>query len=464
MAKSRSRKGSGGSHLSRRERENQRRRPGVLSQEQREALACARSEQSLEEAALLLQQSHYEGALEALCKVVEGTASTVVRPLENSGWECVASYGICGELPGGASDFVNSEMPESILGSGKPGTTMCRGLPVSNGRGKDNWALWVPAIRRGLLLGLLVFLRPGDHPFTIKEEQAGVFAAAHLAKALKRKRKAYCLPLAVDDLQTAELTRILADGDVRTQFQPIISLWSGGVAGYEALTRGPVDSSLMDIHNLFRQAKGGLARKLDLLCIAKAVERLREADSNLVSGRLLFFNIRPESAGARELREVFWQARDRLVPWNIVLEIIEEPATDTDLLLDLRDLIRSGFNIAADDHGVGWSNTFRLQQLRPRFIKIPYEIARSICDPGIQEVVKGVVQFAEHNGATVIAEGVEEANQVQAFLNIGVGFAQGYCLGKPSTDLASGPVPRNDDVRSLLEELARAERGSRRTT
>lgn len=69
------------------------------------------------------------------------------------------------------------------------------------------------------------------------------------------------------DADAVLLGEILAGGLVRTVFQPIVDLDSGGTVGYEALSRGPQGTRLAGPDQLFATARRrGLVRRLDTLC------------------------------------------------------------------------------------------------------------------------------------------------------------------------------------------------------
>jgi EAL domain-containing protein (putative c-di-GMP-specific phosphodiesterase class I) len=54
--------------------------------------------------------------------------------------------------------------------------------------------------------------------------------------------------------------------------------------------------------------------------------------------------------------------------------------------------------------------------------------------------VKAIVEMGAGVGATVIAEGIETADEMQALLGLGVRFGQGYHLGRPVDPYAPATV------------------------
>ena len=89
-----------------------------------------------------------------------------------------------------------------------------------------------------------------------------------------------------------DLDAVIEHG-VRAVYQPIVDLDSGGVVAYEALARGPVDSTLESPGALFAAAglQGRLAA-LDRACCRAALSGARQA--GLRSPAALFVNVEPE--------------------------------------------------------------------------------------------------------------------------------------------------------------------------
>jgi len=70
-----------------------------------------------------------------------------------------------------------------------------------------------------------------------------------------------------------ELRKIISSNNLRTVFQPIVSLQTGEVIGYEALTRGPKDSKYINPELLFEEAKTHeLLWDLEILCRSNAIK------------------------------------------------------------------------------------------------------------------------------------------------------------------------------------------------
>ena len=88
------------------------------------------------------------------------------------------------------------------------------------------------------------------------------------------------------------LREVISQGSIQPVFQPIVDIQQQKVLGYEALTRGPSDSSLYSAGVLFETAeRAGLLDSLEYLCRRKSAERYKQ----LCVDGLLFVNVTPQT-------------------------------------------------------------------------------------------------------------------------------------------------------------------------
>ncbi len=233
--------------------------------------------------------------------------------------------------------------------------------------------------------------------------------------------------------------RVLETGAVRSLCQPIVSLSTADILGYESLSRP--------------EAPPPLDRPQEFLAAASACQLLDQVDHAwrlaavsrfgplLQHDQVLFLNCTPAALISGLLSPSSFQAyvrRHGLQPERVVLEITEEQAIeDFDQMRRIVGAFRSaGFLFAIDDAGAGASSLQSIVELRPDFIKLDRWLARDIeFDRGRRSMVEAICTFARQVGARVIAEGIETRDQLTAFVELGADFGQGYFLGIP------GPLP-----------------------
>ncbi|MDO8908164.1 MAG: bifunctional diguanylate cyclase/phosphodiesterase [Pseudohongiella sp.] len=243
--------------------------------------------------------------------------------------------------------------------------------------------------------------------------------------------------------QHEHLLTILRDGTVTTLFQPVVSAVEHKIVGYEALTRGPSNSSLHSPLILFAAARHwGLLTELELLCRRTAVM----AFCRLQLEGLLFLNVSPESLLEQQhypgrtlsiIRELGLPAE------RVVIELTEHSPIDNPGLLfsalhHYRDM---GFSMALDDLGAGYSSLRLWTELQPEFVKIDRHFIDGIhLDPVKREFVGSILNMAKASRAHVIAEGIELPEELSVLMDMGVDWVQGYWLGRPQE------VPAVDNV------------------
>lgn len=244
---------------------------------------------------------------------------------------------------------------------------------------------------------------------------------------------------------------ILGQSKLVTLLQPILDLVECRIAGYEALSRGPSDSPLHSPEALFRVAAYfGRLPDLDLVCADTAFAtfaRLR------LPGRL-FVNLTPESL----LAPVFapGPVLERLAEAGIergrlIFEITESsPQVDYGALKQAVGRLRSaGIEVAMDDLGEGFSSLRLWSELKPGFVKIDKHFISGIHqDPHKLQFVRSIQQMAESAEASVVAEGVETASEQAIIKDLGIRYAQGYLIGRPSAAPTRLPPPE------VLDNLA----------
>ena len=216
-------------------------------------------------------------------------------------------------------------------------------------------------------------------------------------------------------------------------FQPIIDGGSGQIVGAEALSRFPHDPTV-PVDQWFSDAvSAGLGVELELLAAEEALTdaarlpfigyvSVNASPATLQSGRL-----------HRLIDESGWDPR------RLVIEITEHVSVDDyDAVSDaLTPLRAQGVRLAVDDAGAGYASFQHILRLRPDFIKLDRGLVGGVDrERTTRALLAAVATFADEVGAAVIAEGVETAGELHACTSLGVGFAQGYLIARPS---AAGP-------------------------
>ncbi|NTV93931.1 MAG: EAL domain-containing protein [Thiobacillus sp.] len=233
-----------------------------------------------------------------------------------------------------------------------------------------------------------------------------------------------------------ELHSILRHRRLQTLLQPILDLDSGTLHGHEGLIRGPSDSMLHSPLALLHSAdQAGLRLDAELICIDTIIGDFARLH---LDGKL-FLNLSPKVMAdhhPRPLDDLLAMLKaNHLGPDRIVIELTEdgEPAESDSLHAVLVEYRRAGLLVALDDLGEGYSSLRRWSELRPHYVKIDKHFISGINqDPVKLQFVRSLQQIAVNSGARLIAEGVETRAELALVRELGIGFGQGYFIGRPA--------------------------------
>jgi EAL domain-containing protein (putative c-di-GMP-specific phosphodiesterase class I)/GGDEF domain-containing protein len=240
------------------------------------------------------------------------------------------------------------------------------------------------------------------------------------------------------------LSDIIDSEGVHTLVHPVMDLETMTPIGYEALSRGPVDSEFERPDKLFRVAyDADLVLRLERLCRKKALE----AAKDLPEGRIMFMNIEPDAVGDPELREALssnMASDTHVTPDKVVLEITERSAiTDFPAFRSTLEYLRTlGFSCAVDDAGAGYGSLQCLAELQPDWLKIDMSLTRDCDSDEVRAgLIGSLVTFGDSVGVGLIAEGVETEEELATLRDLGVRYAQGFLFARPSE-----PFPADDEI------------------
>ena len=253
----------------------------------------------------------------------------------------------------------------------------------------------------------------------------GIREAANAAKSIEERERAR----RVDDLK-----RSLRERAVYIDLHPILVADTRQVYGYEALARGTL-RTLRSPEIMFDvAAEADLLWELGRLCRSKAIEAMK---TRLTRGELLFLNVDPHDFVDPEFSQLDREVAD---PQRVVIEITERTAIkDYPKFRErLKALRERGYRFAVDDAGSGYAGLGSIANLEPDFIKLDISLINCIDTNFIkQNLVETMVRFANDQGAQVIAEGVERAEEYETVKGLGVHLVQGFFLHRPSENALS---------------------------
>jgi EAL domain-containing protein (putative c-di-GMP-specific phosphodiesterase class I) len=243
----------------------------------------------------------------------------------------------------------------------------------------------------------------------------------------------------------SDLRRGLEHGELMVYYQPIVSLSTGKIIGFEALSRWLRAEGMVPPADFIPIAdETGL-----ILPINRAL--LQEACCQLRSWQLQFacdppltmsVNISPKQFSQQDLPQQIADILDEagIAPSVVNLEIMETIAMgDADRALSLLSELKAlGFRLSLDDFGTGYSSLARLPRLPIDTLKIDrIFISNMEVNDENHEIVRLIMQLAHGLGLEVVAEGTESESQISELRRLDCEMAQGYLYSPPVSSKAA---------------------------
>ena len=240
---------------------------------------------------------------------------------------------------------------------------------------------------------------------------------------------------AVDDLR-ADLAGAIDRREFRLEFQPVVRLGSGTVAGAEALVRWrhPRRGTIAPNDFLPVAEVAGLIDGLGDYVLDQAARAAagwpRTADRpGFVSVNLVPSQLRVPDAAARMLRLV---TDAGLAPNLVTVELTSGAGSDHDQVVAALDELReAGVGVALDDFGMTTSMA-DLRRLPVDQVKLAREFVAAINGPAEDPAFAlSLINIADARGVDVVAKGVESREQAWRLAELGCRYGQGFFYSKP---------------------------------
>lgn len=231
--------------------------------------------------------------------------------------------------------------------------------------------------------------------------------------------------------------------------QPIVDLLTGATVQHELLLRmhDPDDPRQVIRPGRFLPVaeRLGMAPAIDGWVLARGLELAAQ-------GHPVEINLSARSIEAEETPHLIEQllVDTGADPANIVFELTETALLDNDVTARyFADRIHElGCGLALDDFGTGFGGFTYLKQFPLDYLKIDIEFVRdAVTDAASRHVIEAVVSLAASFDLRTVAEGVENEATLDLLRQMGVDFAQGYLLGRPTPTHATFPSPARTEPR-----------------
>jgi len=241
-----------------------------------------------------------------------------------------------------------------------------------------------------------------------------------------------------------DLRKALDQGEFRVYYQPIVSLQTGKITGFEALTRWQRPEGILPPIEFIAVAEEiGLIIPMNRQLLREACQHLRSWQSEFPSSPPLTMSVNITSREfaqpdlASEIRKSLEQTG--VDPGCLQLEITETIAMgDAEKSGHvLAQLKATGIGLSIDDFGTGYSSLSRLRRIPVDTLKIDRAfISHMDSDPENREIVRIIIMLAHNLGLKVVAEGAETEEHINLLKQLNCEMAQGYFFSRPADDQA----------------------------
>jgi diguanylate cyclase (GGDEF)-like protein len=260
---------------------------------------------------------------------------------------------------------------------------------------------------------------------------------------------------AVSRLQLeSDLRQAIEQKEFCVYYQPIVSLQTGRLAGFEALVRWnhPRRGLVSPADFIPVAEETGLIVPIGEWVLNEACARVRQWQIDSPSHRSLSLsvNLSARQVAQPDLLNRIKEALEnsKLNPHCLKLEITESVVMENaeaaaQMFKQLRAL---GVQLSIDDFGTGYSSLSYLHRFPLNYLKIDRSFVMRLTTDNDNAIVRTISTLARNLGMEVIAEGIETEEQFQQLKMLGCEYGQGFLFSRPVG---------NDDVEHLLAQDAR---------
>ncbi|KOO50103.1 diguanylate cyclase [Viridibacillus arvi] len=250
-----------------------------------------------------------------------------------------------------------------------------------------------------------------------------------------------------DELQTDSKRVLLLDNELRKaiendsfelHYQPKVSVTTGAIVGVEALVRWHNEKlGFVSPGEFIPYAEEtGLIIPISECIINRACQDYLKLKSLNIKNMPIALNISSIHFHQSNFIESIMQILEKN---NCPAHYFEIELTERTVMNSEKETIRKlvllkqlGFKLSIDDFGTGYSSLSYLVQFPLNYLKIDRSFIQHICSlDDKQAVVDAIIQMAHRLHMKVIAEGVEQREQVQLLRKMGCDMIQGYYYSKP---------------------------------
>jgi len=237
-----------------------------------------------------------------------------------------------------------------------------------------------------------------------------------------------------------DLRHSMDRGELRVMYQPIWSLASGRIVGFEALVRWdhPQHGAMQPADFIPIAEETGLILQLGEWVLRQSAQRLSHWNTRVVADDPIWMSV---NVAARQLTHpgLVDVVKSAIAETGIEASKLKLEITESMIMADavaavgaLEQLKSLGIHLLMDDFGTGHASLSYLHRLPISTIKIDrYFVGRIDSNSECLEIVRTILNLSRSLSMDVVAEGVENSAQREVLQSLGCEYVQGYLLSPP---------------------------------
>jgi diguanylate cyclase (GGDEF)-like protein len=224
----------------------------------------------------------------------------------------------------------------------------------------------------------------------------------------------------------------LDEGDFELYFQPVVDLAHGNISGGEALLRWRDGAEIVSAAQMIPIAEEtGLIVEIGRWVVWSAIAQLERWHASGMTDLTVAVNVSPAQFFRGDIVATFRNALAAVdvPPDRVIVELTESAiAGDLEFVVEtLNELKEMGLTVAIDDFGTGHSSLSHLVSLPVDMLKIDRSFVEQLpTNEGNAAIVDAIVTLARRLNLHVVAEGIEDVEQLRFLHELGCDAAQGY--------------------------------------
>jgi diguanylate cyclase (GGDEF)-like protein len=318
----------------------------------------------------------------------------------------------------------------------------------------------------GIALSSTGYERPED---VLRDADTAMYRAKDGGKARHEvfDKVMYARAVSLLNLEN-DLRRAVERQEFQVYYQPIVTLKTGSISGFEALVRWqhPTRGMISPLEFIPLAEETGLIIPLGQWVLEESCRQMREWQEQSFANRMLSVsvNLSGKQLSRADLCQQIESILERtgLDPRSLKLEITESVVMDNaDLAINmLKQLHELGIQLSIDDFGTGYSSLSYLHRFPVNNLKIDRSfISRMGLGDENLEIVRTIIMLARNLSMEVIAEGIETEEQLAQLRALSCGFGQGYLFSMPlAAESATALIQQDQQKANALSSPTDAHR------